>query len=47
MPFQPSLLLASKAGTYLSEASNAWGQGSWPHPQTLDLIGKACMEQTL
>ena len=32
-PFQPSLMFAGKAGSYLNEAP--FRIGSWPHPQTL------------
>ncbi len=47
-PFQPSLMFASKARAYLSEAPLMYSTLSQaPHPQTLDKAGKACQGQTL
>ncbi len=42
-PFQPSLVFAGKVGAYPSGASPVLHSrvGSWPHPPTLDLAGKA------
>jgi len=44
-PLQPSLMFAGKIRAYLSEAP--FRVGPQPHPQTLDLAGKACQEETL
>ncbi len=49
-PLQPCLMLTGKAGAYPSEAPfrcSSLGVGSLPHPQTLDLAGKACQGQML
>ncbi len=49
-PFQRSLMFADKARAYPSYSSFRYftnNLGSWPYPQTLDLAGKACLEQTL
>ncbi len=44
-PFQSTLMFAGKAGGHPSEAPFRVLHsrvGPWPHPQTLDLAGKAC-----
>ncbi len=49
-PFQPSLMFADKARAYPSEPTLRYSSNradSWPYPETLDLAGKACQEQTL